>query len=180
MLRRAFFISAILLPALTLLAASQWIHALWAFVLWLPLMATGLHDVLQTRHSLLRIYPVIGHGRYLMEMARPEIQQYFVESNLDGMSLQEITQAGAKIAYVEKFSAEAKQRLEKMKGEGMTMPMMMEDPAMTGRLVAEVPEELGTYPEFHGLSTQPAMMLHQAFLEECSDGSRPEQCMPGK
>ena len=84
MVRRAFFISAVLLPALTVLAATQWIHALWAFVVWLPLLATGIHDVLQTRHSLLRIYPVLGHGRYLMEVARPEIQQYFVESNLDG------------------------------------------------------------------------------------------------
>jgi glutamate synthase domain-containing protein 2 len=41
--------------------------------------------MLQTRHSLLRVYPVIGHGRYFMEFIRPEIQQYFVESNTDGM-----------------------------------------------------------------------------------------------
>jgi len=44
----------------------------------------GLYDVTQTRRSLLRIYPVIGHGRYLLEELRPEIQQYFVESDLDG------------------------------------------------------------------------------------------------
>ena len=46
MVRRAFFISAILLPALTILAASQWMLALWAFVVWLPLILVGLHDVL--------------------------------------------------------------------------------------------------------------------------------------
>ncbi|MCW2830037.1 MAG: glutamate synthase [Aeromicrobium sp.] len=45
---------------------------------------TGLHDLLQRRHSILRNYPVIGHARFLMEKIRPEIQQYFVESSTDG------------------------------------------------------------------------------------------------
>ncbi len=31
-----------------------------------------------------RNFPVIGHGRYLLEQIRPEINQYFVESNSDG------------------------------------------------------------------------------------------------
>ncbi len=44
----------------------------------------GLHDLLQRSHSLLRNYPVIGHGRYLMEEIRPELRQYFVESNTEG------------------------------------------------------------------------------------------------
>jgi len=101
------------------------------------------------------------------------------ESSLDGMSLQEIRQTGAEIAYLEKFSVEAKQHLEAMEGKGMTMPMMMEDPAMMGRLVAEAPEEPGMYPEFYNLATPSAQMLHQAFLEECPDGSRPTQCVPG-
>ncbi|MBZ0251812.1 MAG: FMN-binding glutamate synthase family protein, partial [Candidatus Methylomirabilis sp.] len=50
----------------------------------LPLIAVGVHDMLQRKHTLLRIYPVVGHGRYLFEAIRPEIQQYFVESNIDG------------------------------------------------------------------------------------------------
>ena len=50
-----------------------------------PLIALGVHDVLQTKHSLQRVYPIIGHGRALMEELRPEIQHYFVESNVDGM-----------------------------------------------------------------------------------------------
>jgi len=59
-------------------------------VLWLPavvidaLVLLGLYDLLQRRHTILRNYPVIGHGRYLMEMLRPEIQQYFVESDTIG------------------------------------------------------------------------------------------------
>ncbi len=44
----------------------------------------GLRDALQTRHTILRNFPILGHFRYLLEMVRPEIQQYFIESNSDG------------------------------------------------------------------------------------------------
>jgi glutamate synthase domain-containing protein 2 len=47
-------------------------------------VAVGVYDLLQSRHSLLRNYPILGHGRYLLEGIRPEIQQYFIESNTDG------------------------------------------------------------------------------------------------
>lgn len=38
----------------------------------------------QTRHTILRLYPVVGHFRYMLESVRPEIQQYFVESDING------------------------------------------------------------------------------------------------
>jgi glutamate synthase domain-containing protein 2 len=41
----------------------------------------GLRDVRQTRHSILRNYPVIGHLRFLFEFVRIEIRQYFIESD---------------------------------------------------------------------------------------------------
>ena len=41
----------------------------------------GLRDLRQTHHALLRNYPVIGHLRFLMEWVRPEIRQYFLESD---------------------------------------------------------------------------------------------------
>jgi glutamate synthase domain-containing protein 2 len=43
--------------------------------------ATGLRDVRQKRHSVLRNYPVIGHVRFLLEYIRPEMRQYFIESD---------------------------------------------------------------------------------------------------
>ncbi len=49
----------------------------------LPLFALGMRDALQTRHTVLRNFPIIGHGRYLIESVRPELQQYLIESNLD-------------------------------------------------------------------------------------------------
>ncbi len=34
------------------------------------LAAVAAHDVLQKRHSILRNFPVIGHGRYAVEKSR--------------------------------------------------------------------------------------------------------------
>ena len=45
------------------------------------LVLLGLRDVRQRRHALIRNYPVIGHVRYLLEFIRPEIRQYFIESD---------------------------------------------------------------------------------------------------
>ncbi len=54
---------------------------LWLAVAFLALVALGLRDTLQTRHSVLRNYPVIGHLRFLLEFIRPEMRQYFIEGD---------------------------------------------------------------------------------------------------
>lgn len=46
--------------------------------------ALGARDLLQRKHSILRIYPVIGRARWAFEAIRPEIQQYFIERDTDG------------------------------------------------------------------------------------------------
>ena len=48
------------------------------------LAALGTWDLLQTSHSILRAFPIIGHARWIAERIRPEIYQYFIESNTDG------------------------------------------------------------------------------------------------
>ncbi|WP_410087699.1 FMN-binding glutamate synthase family protein [Variovorax sp. N23] len=45
------------------------------------LAGTGVHDLRQARHAILRNYPVIGHLRFLLEYIRPEMRQYFIESD---------------------------------------------------------------------------------------------------
>ena len=58
----------------------------WPFVLFLitgALTALGVYDMMQERHSVTRNYPLIGRTRYLLEKIRPEIRQYFVESDQD-------------------------------------------------------------------------------------------------
>jgi glutamate synthase domain-containing protein 2 len=82
-----FFVLAglVLLGALTLLAAVIGGPGWWALLMVvLALFALGVHDLVQTRHSILRNYPVLGHLRYLLESIRPELQQYFIERNFDG------------------------------------------------------------------------------------------------
>ncbi len=45
------------------------------------LVATGVYDLRQTKRSILRNYPIIGHFRFMLEFVRPEIRQYFIESD---------------------------------------------------------------------------------------------------
>jgi glutamate synthase domain-containing protein 2 len=54
-----------------------------AFLLFAALVATGVYDIRQTKRSILRNYPIIGHLRFTMEFIRPEIRQYFIESDTD-------------------------------------------------------------------------------------------------
>lgn len=56
----------------------------WWLLLSLPLLLIALQDVRQRKHAILRNFPVIGHLRYLLEAIRPEMRQYFFESDLDG------------------------------------------------------------------------------------------------
>ncbi|KAL7478879.1 hypothetical protein ACHAW6_004627 [Cyclotella cf. meneghiniana] len=41
----------------------------------------GLRDIRQHQQTIRRNFPVLGNVRYLLEMIRPEIRQYFVESD---------------------------------------------------------------------------------------------------
>ena len=45
------------------------------------LVVVGIHDLQQTRHAILRNYPIIGHLRFLLEFIRPELRQYFIEGD---------------------------------------------------------------------------------------------------
>lgn len=61
------------------------LHPAWSLlaVLGVLLCGVGVYDLLQTRRAVLRNYPVVGHFRYLFEGIRPEIRQYFIESDSD-------------------------------------------------------------------------------------------------
>ena len=57
----------------------------WGWLL-LPglLWAITMHDLMQRRKTLLRNFPLFGHGRYLIEDFRHHFRQYLVESDRDG------------------------------------------------------------------------------------------------
>jgi glutamate synthase domain-containing protein 2 len=54
---------------------------LWPAIVFLLLVLLGIRDTRQTRHAILRNYPVIGHLRFLLEFIRPEMRQYFIEGD---------------------------------------------------------------------------------------------------
>jgi hypothetical protein len=72
----------------TLIAAFCWaakfVSGLWFFI-GIALIALGVRDLRQTRHAILRNYPIIGHMRFFFEFIRPEVRQYFIESDTDAI-----------------------------------------------------------------------------------------------
>ncbi|MGX7744485.1 FMN-binding glutamate synthase family protein [Rhodopseudomonas parapalustris] len=53
----------------------------------------GIHDLLQSSHAVLRNYPISAHLRFLLEEIRPEMRQYFFESEKDGKPFSRDTRA---------------------------------------------------------------------------------------
>ena len=87
-IRRWFYVFAAVLLAGVAAVATYFPVALWALLVVGPLLLLGLHDSLQREHTVLRNFPLLGHVRYLFEMVRPEIQQYFIESNTDAFPIE--------------------------------------------------------------------------------------------
>jgi len=81
-------VAAIAAAAMAMLFVSFW---WWTVIILVALALIGAYDLIQRRHSVLRNYPLIGHLRFLFEEIRPEIQQYFVESNTDGRPFDRVT-----------------------------------------------------------------------------------------
>jgi len=57
---------------------------IWVLLL-SALVIVGVHDLQQTRHAILRNYPIIGHLRFLLEFIRPELRQYFIEGDSEAV-----------------------------------------------------------------------------------------------
>jgi glutamate synthase domain-containing protein 2 len=78
--RRIFVLLSIVVPALLIYFDLPKV----LFGVALPLVLIGIVDLVQKKQTIRRNFPVIGNFRYLFELVRPEINQYFVESNIDG------------------------------------------------------------------------------------------------
>lgn len=83
-LRQSFIVFAVVAPIAIVLASLKWPVSLWALVIVGPVVLLGVHDMIQTRHTVRRLYPFFGRFRYMLEAVRPEIQQYFVEMDISG------------------------------------------------------------------------------------------------
>ena len=78
----AILLVAAAILVLTFPAQDWWLVPFGTLCLGLVLI--GLHDLRQTRHAVLRNYPVAAHLRFLLESIRPEMRQYFFEGDKDG------------------------------------------------------------------------------------------------
>ena len=78
-------LNALILLAIASAAAGWFLSPLayWPLALLAPLVLVGVYDLIQTSHSILRNYPIIGHIRFIFEAIRPEIRQYLIEDERD-------------------------------------------------------------------------------------------------
>ena len=84
LMRHYFQIFSIGAPILILLLAAIWSPAAWLLAIVIPVIGLGVIDMMQSQHTIRRLYPFFGRFRYMLESVRPEIQQYFVESDTSG------------------------------------------------------------------------------------------------
>lgn len=92
---RAFLTDSIRYSTLLLCALGALLSLLWmalvgpglgvtALLLLLAgLVGVGVYDLRQSRHAILRNYPILGHMRFALEFIRPEIRQYFIEGDVE-------------------------------------------------------------------------------------------------
>ena len=83
-MRTLFVVGSVLLTAVLLSLSYLQPYVGLSFLLVVPLLLRGYQDLLQKRQAVRRNFPLLGNFRYLFERIRPEINQYFVESNTDG------------------------------------------------------------------------------------------------
>lgn len=83
-MRKMFVIGSIAVTALLLVWSYFWTDVLLLFIIVIPVIIIGIQDMVQTRQSIRRNFPVAGRLRYVFEDLRPKIQQYFVENDTDG------------------------------------------------------------------------------------------------
>ncbi|WP_102223134.1 FMN-binding glutamate synthase family protein [Acidimangrovimonas sediminis] len=76
-----FAVAVLTLMFLAAVPLSPWFWLAAAAGGWLTVL--GVYDIMQSRHSILRNYPVLGHMRFLFEGIRPEIRQYLIESDVE-------------------------------------------------------------------------------------------------
>lgn len=56
----------------------------WLGTLLTIIYTIGIYNTYQTKHAILRNFPVLGYFRYFFESISPEMQQYFIERETDG------------------------------------------------------------------------------------------------
>src|SRR5690606_37981751 len=56
----------------------------WLLIIPFPLMILAFYNNYQSKHAILRNYPILGYFRFFFEIIRSQMRQYFCESDTDG------------------------------------------------------------------------------------------------
>jgi len=72
------------------IALFLWPLAWWFFLILGPIVIIGFYDMIQKKHAIMRNFPILGRGRYVMEELRPKLYQYFIESDTNGRPISRI------------------------------------------------------------------------------------------
>ncbi|HYI76486.1 MAG TPA: FMN-binding glutamate synthase family protein, partial [Chryseolinea sp.] len=83
-MRKSFVIVSTITVLGILIWSYFWIWALFSLGIVVPVICMGVADMIQTKQSIKRNFPLLGRLRYVFEDFRPKIQQYFVENDTDG------------------------------------------------------------------------------------------------
>ena len=75
------WVACALLAVVCAILMLQSLFWLWPALVFTALTLVGALDYTQDRHAIRRNYPVIAHFRFFFEFIRPEIRQYFIESD---------------------------------------------------------------------------------------------------
>ena len=93
-MRNEFIVFSIIsILAISLISYFAWTPFLWAFVVFGPIILVGAYDMLQRKHAIMRVFPIFGRGRYVMEFLRPKLYQYFIESDTNGRPLNRVNRS---------------------------------------------------------------------------------------
>ncbi|MCF6350774.1 MAG: FMN-binding glutamate synthase family protein [Flavobacteriaceae bacterium] len=88
--REKFILLAITTTILILLLAQYRKSIYYLFIITAPLIFMGVYDLFQKRHTIRRNYPLVGRLRYVLESFRPELMQYFIETDTEGRPINRI------------------------------------------------------------------------------------------
>ena len=88
--REKFLLISLLITITIIVVGQYWTPIWWSFLLLGPLILMGIYDITQSQHAIKRNFPVLGRLRYVFESIRPEIMQYFVETDTEGRPLNRI------------------------------------------------------------------------------------------
>src|SRR5690554_612487 len=88
--REQFMIVSVIVIVVIAGIAIFWPPILWILLLVGPLIVMGIFDIVQKKHTIRRNLPLVGRFRYVLESIRPEIMQYFVETDTEGRPLNRI------------------------------------------------------------------------------------------